>query len=141
MRHLNKITYLFFIILLLGLYACDDFYYDDPYAYSPSQGTSNTSNEKTVDFTGEILSADSLLSIDSIEIKLVSEYYYNDTVSSISNVQGKYTLKSLCFKGENFEIFLHDNDSIFADTMFNVEVDNRDFVISKITTNLFMSKN
>jgi hypothetical protein len=140
MRHLNKITYLFFIILLFGLYACDDFY-DDPYAYSPSQGISNTSNEKTVDFTGEILSTDSLFNIDSVEIKLVSEYYYNDTITSISNIQGKYTIKSLCFKGENFEIFLHDKDSVFTDTTYSIEVDNRDFVISKITTNLFMSKN
>lgn len=138
MHYLNKIISLFFIILLLGLYSCDDGY--DPYYYSPSQGVSNTSNEKTIDFTGQILSADSLLSIDSVEIKLVSKYYYNDTISSLSDTQGKYAIKSLCFKGENFEIFLHDKDSIFTDTTFNIEVDNRDFVISKIKNDLYMSK-
>jgi len=138
MRYLNKIIYLVFITLILGLYACDDYY--DPYYYYPSQGISNNSNEKTIDFTGEILSTDSLLNIDSIDIKLVSTYYYNDTITSISNVQGIYSIKSLCFKGENFEIFLHDKDSVFTDTMFNIEVINRDFVISKITSDLYMSK-
>lgn len=139
MRHSVKLIYAFFLFALLGLYSCE--YYEDPYYYSyNSWPSSSGGSDKTVEFSGKILSVDSALGIANIEIQMVSDHYFNDTTYSSSNSNGNYSFESMCFDGEKFELFLHDKDTIYRDTSFIIEVANRDFVQAAISSDLFMSK-
>ncbi len=135
MRYLIRIVYLFLVLILFFLFSCD---YNDSIYYYPSNANPTDPSDKTIEYSGNVYSADSLIPLDSIRIQIVSDYYYNDT-TTIYSKNGSYFSNILSYDGEKFSIFLHDIDSVYSDTTYYIRIANRDFVLGKFNKDFYMN--
>jgi putative lipoprotein (rSAM/lipoprotein system) len=98
-----------------------------------------------IKFFGTIKSADSLIKIPGLTVRLVRDYSWGDSLQTTTNTQGEYTFYNYAMEGDQYKIKVFDNDSSanagdFKTKIINIEVSGRDVNNSEHQTDVLMQK-